>query len=84
MGWHALRHHARHFPILKDLASASWSNWREAFKELFVTLFFSLMPLWLGIFIVKILTISDGTSVFIFRFASSSDLGILSSSRNII
>ncbi|SRR6266436_144393 len=67
-------------PILTDLASASWPNWREAIKEIFVTLFFSLMPLWLGLFIVTMLTITDGTSGFIMKFASSSDLGILSAS----
>jgi hypothetical protein len=70
----------RHFPIISELTSASWPNWREALKEIFVTLFFSLMPLWLGLFIVTILTISDGTNGFIKKFASSSDLGILSAS----
>lgn len=34
-------------PILSDLGSSSWPNWRESFKQLFVILFFSLMPLWL-------------------------------------
>jgi hypothetical protein len=67
-------------PIIADLLTASWPNWREAFKEIFVTLFFSLMPLWLGLLIVKLLTITDGTSQFITKFASSSDLGILSAS----
>jgi len=38
------------------------------------------MPLWLGLFIVTMLTITDGTSGFIMKFASSSDLGILSAS----
>jgi len=68
------------FPIVTDLRSATWPNWREAFKEIFVTLFFSLMPLWLGLLIVKLLTITGGTSQFITKFASSSDLGILSAS----
>jgi hypothetical protein len=68
------------FPILSDLSSASWPNWRESFKELFVILFFSLMPLWLGLLIVTISTITDGPSSFIGKFASSSDLGILSAS----
>jgi hypothetical protein len=67
-------------PIFADLCSASWPNWREALKEIFVILFFSLMPLWLGLLIVNLLTISDGTSGFITKFASSSDLGILSAS----
>lgn len=67
-------------PIIADLRPASWPNWREAFKEVFVTLFFSLMPLWLGLLIVKLITITDGTSGFIAKFASSSDLGILSAS----
>jgi hypothetical protein len=67
-------------PIIPELLTASWSNWRESFKEAFVTLFFSLMPLWLGLLIVNLLTITDGTSGFIAKFASSSDLGILSAS----
>lgn len=67
-------------PIIPELLTASWPNWRESFKEAFVTLFFSLMPLWLGLLIVKLLTIADGTSGFIAKFASSSDLGILSAS----
>jgi hypothetical protein len=67
-------------PIVPELLTASWSNWRESFKEAFVTLFFSLMPLWLGLLIVKLLTIADGTTGFIAKFASSSDLGILSAS----
>ena len=67
-------------PIFADLCSASWPNWREAFKEIFVILFFSLMPLWLGLLIVNLLTITEGTSGFIAKFASSSDLGILSAS----
>jgi hypothetical protein len=72
--------HKARFPIVSDLRSASWPNWREAFKEVFVILFFSLMPLWLGLFIVEMLTITDGPSSFIEKFASSSDLGILSAS----
>ncbi|MBI3503662.1 MAG: hypothetical protein HY059_02380 [Proteobacteria bacterium] len=71
---------ARRIPIFSDLRAASWANWREALKELFVTLFFSLMPLWLGLFIVTILTITTGAWRFIENFASSSDLGILSTS----
>lgn len=67
-------------PIIPELLTASWSNWRESFKEAFVTLFFSLMPLWLGLFIIRLLTIADGTSGFLAKFASSSDLGILSAS----
>ena len=43
-------------------------------------MFFSLMPIWLGLLIVKLLTIAEGTSGFIAKFASSSDLGILSAS----
>jgi hypothetical protein len=69
-----------HVPIIPELLTASWSNWRESFKEAFVTLFFSLMPIWLGLFIVKLLSISGGVSAFITKFASSSDLGILSAS----
>jgi uncharacterized membrane protein len=67
-------------PIITDLRSASWPNWREGFKEVFVILFFSLMPLWLGLLIVESLTITDRTSSFLAKFASSSDLGILSAS----
>lgn len=67
-------------PIISDLRSASWPNWREAFREIFVILFFSLMPLWLGLLIVNLLTITSGASEFITNFASSSDLGILSAS----
>ena len=69
-----------HIPILPELLTASWPNWRESFKEAFVTLFFSLMPIWLGVLIVKLLAIGGGTSAFIAKFASSSDLGILSAS----
>jgi hypothetical protein len=69
-----------HIPIVPELLTASWPNWRESFKEAFVTLFFSLMPIWLGILIVKLLAIGGGTSAFIAKFASSSDLGILSAS----
>ena len=67
-------------PIFADLRPASWPNWREALKEVFVILFFSLMPLWLGLLIVNLLTITDSASGFITKFASSSDLGILSAS----
>ena len=67
-------------PIIADLRPASWANWREAFKEVFVILFFSLMPLWLGLLIVNFLTIASGAYEFITNFASSSDLGILSAS----
>lgn len=67
-------------PIIAELRSASWPNWREGLKEVFVILFFSLMPLWLGLLIVNLLTITDSASGFIKKFASSSDLGILSAS----
>jgi hypothetical protein len=67
-------------PIIADLLTASWPNWREALKEVFVFLFFSLMPLWLGILIINLLKITDSASDFITKFASSSDLGILSAS----
>lgn len=67
-------------PIVAELRSASWSNWRDALKEIFVILFFSLMPLWLGLLIVNLLTIASGAYEFITNFASSSDLGILSAS----
>lgn len=76
--WRAIA--SARIPILADLRSASWPNWREAFKEVFVILFFSLMPLWLGLIIVNLLTIASGASEFIAKFASSSDLGILSAS----
>jgi hypothetical protein len=49
-------------PIFADLSSACWPNWREALKEIFVILFFSLMPLWLGLLIVNLPTITDGAS----------------------
>ena len=49
-------------PIFADLSSASWPNWREALKEIFVILFFSLMPLWLGLLIVNLLTIRHGNA----------------------
>ena len=65
-------------PIVADLRTASWPNWREALKEVLVVLFFSLMPLWLGLLIVNLLTITDNVSGFVTKFASSSDLGILS------
>jgi hypothetical protein len=83
MSWnkrHVLRSIVIRLPILKELSLASWPNWREAFKELFLTLFFSLMSLWLGIFVVNFLKIASGTSNFLHHFASSSDLGILSAS----
>jgi hypothetical protein len=70
----------RPFPIIGDLPSASLSDWREAFKEVFIITFFSLMPIWLGLLVVTIITISEGTGSFIENFASSSDLGILSAS----
>lgn len=67
-------------PIVSDLRTASWPNWRDAFREIFVILFFSLMPLWLGLLIVNLLTIASGAYEFITNFASSSDLSILSAS----
>lgn len=69
-----------YIPILWDVRSASWANWREAFKEVFITLFFSLMPLWLGLISVFILTISDGASNFVAKFASSAELAIVATS----
>jgi hypothetical protein len=71
---------AFYIPIISDAASANWPHWREALKEVFVTLFFSLMPLWLGLFIVKILTIADGPSAFLAKFASNAELAILATS----
>lgn len=38
------------------------------------------MPLWLGLLMVNLLMTTDGASHFIAKFASSSDLGILSAS----
>lgn len=67
-------------PILRDLLLAGWPNWREALKELFVILLFSLMPAWVGLIAVTVLTITNGPVDFLDRFASSSDLGILSAS----
>ena len=67
-------------PIVSDLCPASWQDWREAFKELFVVLLFSLMPVWLGLVIVTISTVPDSPFTFVAKFASSSDLGILSAS----
>jgi len=67
-------------PIVSDLIAAGWPDWREAFKELFIILLFSLMPVWLGLSLVAILTIADGPLTFLERFASSSDLGILAAS----
>lgn len=87
MNWRELKRRWSEFsfketriPIIADLTGASWPNWREAIKEIFVILFFSLMPLWLGLLIVTLLTITGGPSEFIKKFASSSDLGILSTS----
>ena len=82
MNWANLRGRliGSQMPIISDLCSASWSNWREGFKEVFVILFFSLMPLWLGVLAVTTLTLTDRTSAFVTRFASNSDLGILSAS----
>jgi len=71
--------HSR-IPVLSDLVQASWPNWREAIKELFVILFFSLMPLWLGLLIINLTTIPARASEFLTNFAASSDLGILSTS----
>ncbi len=68
------------FPILSDVVAVSWSNWREATKEVFVVLFFSLMPLWLGLVIVMISATTWDITNFLGRFASSSDLGILAAS----
>jgi hypothetical protein len=82
MNWTKFRDFFRdaRIPIVADLRGASWPNWREGLKEVIVTLFFSLMPLWLGLLIVKILSITDSVSAFVTKFASSSDLGILSAS----
>lgn len=67
-------------PIVSDLRDASWPNWREGFKEVIVILFFSLMPMWLGLLAVEVLAITDSAGSFLSKFASSSDLGILSAS----
>jgi hypothetical protein len=67
-------------PIVSDLLLARWPQWREALKELLVVLLFSLMPLWLGLLIVGLLSLPDSTGGFLGRFASSSDLGIISAS----
>lgn len=71
---------ASYFPIISDVRPASWSNWREALKEVFVTLVFSLMPLWLGLISVLILTITDGASTFVTKFASRAELAIVATS----
>src|ERR1700680_1131177 len=38
------------------------------------------MPLWLGLLAIRVLSISENTALFIYKFASSSDLGIISTS----
>jgi hypothetical protein len=65
-------------PVVKDLAEASSANWREALREVFIVLLFSLMPMWLGLILITVLTVSESASAFLYKFASSSDLGILS------
>jgi len=65
-------------PIISDLSRAKWPAWRDALIELFVILFFSLMPLWLGLLITGILTFPENRPTFLEKFASSSDLGIIS------
>jgi hypothetical protein len=69
-----------HIPIVGELTTATPQNWFEAGKELFLILFFSLMPLWLGLLIVSMLMLPDTADGFVSKFASSSDLGILSAS----
>lgn len=69
-----------YFPIVSDARPASWSNWREALKEVFVTMTFSLMPLWLGLISILILTITDGPSSFVTKFASRAELAIVATS----
>ena len=78
----ALKFHSaiQHIGFVADLRAASERNWHEAIKEVFIVLFFSLMPLWLGLILVTISSIAGGILDFVDRFASSSDLGILSAS----
>ena len=81
--WHSvkprIRRATRPLPILGDLPE-DWADWKEDFKEVFIVAFFSLMPLWLGLLLVAVVTVSDGSDSFLSKFASSSDLGILSAS----
>ena len=69
-----------HVPIVMYLRLASRKDWAQATVELFVILFFSLMPIWLGILGVQISSAPDSAADFLSKFASSSDLGILSAS----
>ncbi|HWD27819.1 MAG TPA: hypothetical protein VG387_11685 [Rhizomicrobium sp.] len=67
-------------PIFYELYTAKAADVREALKEVVITLIFSLMPLWVGILIVNVVQLSNGTITFLDKFASSADLGILSAS----
>lgn len=75
-----LKEAASKIPIIGDVLLARWPQWREALKELFVILLFSLMPLWLGLLIVGLLSLPYDAFGFLGRFASSSDLGLISAS----
>ena len=65
-------------PIIGALAIAQWPDVRDALTEVFVILLFSLMPLWLGFLITKLILLPTNALDFLEKFASSSDLGILS------
>jgi hypothetical protein len=74
------RQTVRRAPIIGALVNARWAQWREALKEVLIILLFSLMPVWLGLLLVTVLTVTNGPHDFLEKFASSSDLGILAAS----
>ncbi len=67
-------------PIIKELKTASKDDWIEAAKELLFTLFFSLMPVWLGFIMITLLALPETPFSFISKFAASSDLSLISAS----
>jgi hypothetical protein len=66
------------FPIFSAMGIARWPDVRDALTEIFVILLFSLMPLWLGFLITKILVLPENGGDYLDKFASSADLGLIS------
>lgn len=68
----------RQVPIVSPLLETRTRHWKEAAAELLVILLFSLMPVWLGMLITGWIVTDSSMSDFLYNFASSSELGVIS------
>lgn len=69
----------KNWPLIKELAHCNAEDFSEAATELFIVMFFSFMPLWLGTFIAPALSGWANVPNMWWQFLTSGDALLLAS-----